>query len=792
MSKKRCKELVSELSNQQLDRIVKEAEEFSSFASKKQGDPKLLLKDFIQTRKESAIAERAQSLLTAEKVQLVKTRTEQKVFKDDAEGLSSILETTTREGAEGGATIWNTRSNIEDTVYSRFTQLKLASGDLFKAFAKGDKDLDIRVARVIIEKAEDENEAINEIAKALRSAYDEMYNLKLESGYDVGKLSDYIGRQYHNTERMLDLGEEAWKDLARDSFDFDNMQVDNIEAFLTDMWNSRTTERMGSPMPDLYRFEKSRKVIFNGAESLVNYNEVLGNPGLFENLIRTVDNDAGVLAASRVLGPKFDRAWKSLLDSKDITQKQRRTLQREYDYALRGKSLHGQSLTAKVGGNLRAFIGAGKLGQALISTITDYSFGAGIRSSLTGDNILSSGMKMFNSSLKNVSEKNRLEFVKLVNVMARENIGATYNARFLDETQFTGLAKKGVKFAMDMTGLNLQSTMVRTGNASEFAFIMSKQLEGEDFGKLYKGSKEFYRRHGIDEQEWNVLKQTLSEVEPGVKVPEIDRIFDEDITSDLFKGKSKKQIDKIKRDISFKFQTTLRNAAEFASPTPKLSTLALPDIVDPDTFIGQAWRFMLQFKSFPLESIRTMKFIGKHGTGDKHFNSGLVASTAISSSMLGYLAIASKDMINGRDPRNPFDPQTMLESFVQGGSGGLFVDFLARDYTKSYNSIIKDLAGPVPTTFAEPIAKFMSGAGKDSFNFLSSGRPDFDGTLEGFIDILDKASPNTPILKPLLFKKVIDQMYLMVNPQKHKKRMRRRERRRREDLRSGRRIPVFN
>jgi len=62
---------------------------------------------------------------------------------------------------------------------------------------------------------------------------------------------------------------------------------------------------------------------------------------------------------------------------------------------------------------------------------------------------------------------------------------------------------------------------------------------------------------------------------------------------------------------------------------------------------------------------------------------------------LGYAAMAGKDLLKGREPRDPTDPKTIVAALAQGGGLGIYGDFLFGEYSRMGRTFTSSLAGPV-------------------------------------------------------------------------------------------------
>lgn len=156
--------------------------------------------------------------------------------------------------------------------------------------------------------------------------------------------------------------------------------------------------------------------------------------------------------------------------------------------------------------------------------------------------------------------------------------------------------------------------------------------------------------------------------------------------------------------------TFITDHVELGVPTPGLrQRLTMLGDTDPNTANGQFWRFVAQFKSFPITMLTTASRIGLSdpsksaatlGAALNPFNQqkgdlwGLTQFMA-GATVLGYMASATRDLLTGKEPRDPFDPATVAEAFVRGGSAGIYGDFLLGGYHKFSGGVLAALAGPV-------------------------------------------------------------------------------------------------
>lgn len=139
------------------------------------------------------------------------------------------------------------------------------------------------------------------------------------------------------------------------------------------------------------------------------------------------------------------------------------------------------------------------------------------------------------------------------------------------------------------------------------------------------------------------------------------------------------------------------------------------------TLKGEAFRFMMQFKAFPITfhtKVLSRELGGYgprqallQGKGEALGFTALIAGTTI----LGMGAMQMKEILKGRSPRDPFGENwrsTWTAAFLQGGGAGIFGDFLFGEYNRFGRSLTDTLAGPTIGTvgdLAELFARFRAG-----------------------------------------------------------------------------------
>lgn len=143
----------------------------------------------------------------------------------------------------------------------------------------------------------------------------------------------------------------------------------------------------------------------------------------------------------------------------------------------------------------------------------------------------------------------------------------------------------------------------------------------------------------------------------------------------------------------------------------------------PGTIAGEAIRFIMQFKGFPIAF--TQRVLGRAiyaqrrdaSMWEKGAHMGAIVSGL---GFAGYMAMAMKDALKGHwPPRDPTDWKTMIAAFQQGGALGIYGDYLFGQSSRFGNTALETAAGPT------------IGTASDIVNTLLKTRDYAAGKLEG-------------------------------------------------------------
>lgn len=782
----RCRlELAGKFKNfsaKQLEEIAEDVEKIIGEANLRGENVSEIIKQMSKEFRRKVQMQEAQRLLAIEKFNKAKEFINQEGFKGNkAKALGALLSTDHSAKYTGDNNLWRLKDSIKNEYLGALTEATNAPG-VWKRFASGEMDADIK--RYLIDGATDMDEATMNVAKAIKKANNRTFFRKRAAGVDVNYLSDFVTKQRHNPEKMIEIGKNKWKAEIAPLLDRERMKITSDAHFddvLEEMYGSIVEKHKNrwTPMRASSDFEEiatnrvsnsmgaSRSIHFKDGLSAHRYDELMETRRLSERLFQDAEAESGKIAAMELLGPNYRQVWNELKREfvEDLSANDIRKLDRHFDFAIRGQAIPGDSLLAKTGDTLRKISNITKLSTALPTTLTDFGFGAGIISGITGKNYLGAMGDLMSDFMKSVSPTNRKAVAQRLNIFLDDVNMMNISSRYGDHATLAGRVTSGFdRFhngVMRLTGLPAQAAAMRVAIAKHLSVDLFEDI-GKRFDDLYPGKKELLTKFGFTADDWGKIKNGFDEFSDGSKGITPEAIFD--LPDEIF-GKNKAKANAEKSRIASALSSYLTEGAEKGSPTPGLKQQAWKGAVDPNTVAGQAVRFMGQFKSFALSQFDTMSAIKNVGTQSKYGNVSNVAATIVAATGMGYLALAAKDILNGREIRDPNDPKTWVDAFVQSGAGLIYTDFLAAEYQKSYRSLAADLAGPAISGTGNDVAEVFA-------TLMRTDLSDDDSRRKTAKKILDKMERNTPSIfmgKQILWNHVYDGLHKALNTGKKRK-----------------------
>jgi hypothetical protein len=610
---------------------------------------------------------------------------------------------------------------------------------------------------------------VKQIAKILKDTQDYMKIRLNKAGADIGDLADYIAGTSHDQYKIQNaayyvqqrtLGQrlnpldkpardksnyEAWRDFILPKLDENRTfkDVESKEDFLRKTYDSFVTgihlksvegdEKLFAfkgPANLAKKISQKRVLHFKDADSWHDYNDIFGTgkDGLAEALLRGFDKGARDIALLETLGTNPKAMLAKLLE--DSKAKYRTTFNTS---KLSSTERRINNFYANVSGEVmiaenpnfarnssifRAVQSMAKLGGALLSSFSDIPVAAA-EISFQGDNHFTAQAKVFNERLKGRGDK----FRRKVGYLQGQGLDAFRGAvvtKFTANDSLPGHMNALMTTFFKYNGLTWWTDVGKIGIGAIMSGRLA-QLRGVSFDKLNSITKQIFNYYGIEQTHWDALRAADPYVDKGRKHLTADLIdtLDDNILANILiengKPSSVKDIAAFKADARSRFNVYFQDRIDHAILEPGArENSILNQGLKRGTIEGEAVRFIMQFKSFPITFLSKVwgRELYAKGKADKLAMLAIVTATTI----MGYASMTAKDLVKGKNPRDPFAPKTWLSAMLQGGGLGIMGDFVFGEYNRYGRSLFDTAAGPTFGALADVAETFAKARTGEDFS----------------------------------------------------------------------------
>ncbi len=688
----------------------------------------------------------------------------------EAEGLRAILTGSIEARRGARASVARDQSVLAGQYFGQVTT-ELERAGLMPTFKTGALDRQIAEGLwQLSEKAprlDDLPKDAVAIARIIHKAQEVARIDANNAGAWIGKLSGWITRQSHDPWKLSKLGQRAWVEAVLPRLDWGKMEaqhgaITDRATWLAETWTNlaggvhlkspgaETDSGFRGPGNLAKRMSQERVLHFNSADDWSSYNEQFGMGNLREAVMRGLRQSAGNTALMRVLGPNPEVTYKRLVDAlrrdvrassdiKAMTNFETATaeagwLSRRMDEVSGKANIAVNALWARRSANIRAVQSMAKLGGAVLSSMNDVATYAS-ELSYQGRGFLSGISEALGAITRGRATGERREILSSLGVFFDSLTAEITRTGSLDESM-GGMTSRALQTFFKWNGLNWWTETLR-GSA---ALSMSHNLAlnaGKRFGDLMPELQRALTLFDITAKDWDLMRST------GMRFDESGVPFM--VADDL----APKQADKLRRYIVDRAQTAVLEPDTDARAMLRQGTR-------PGTINGELLRFIAQFKGYGVGFARQVLGREIYGrAGGTGFDGPIygVSRLIVASTVFGYAAMTTKDMLKGKSPRDPHDPKTYLKAFTQGGGAGIYGDFIFGEFNRMGQSPTESLAGPTVGTAADMVKLWSKGV-----------RGDAD-----FGDGLRLLQQNTPFLnlfyaRPLLDYLILYDMQEMIAP----------------------------
>lgn len=563
------------------------------------------------------------------------------------------------------------------------------------------------------------NLAAREIADAWGQTSEMLRQRFNRAGGHIGKLEGWGLPQTHSSAKVRRAPYDEWRDFTVQRLDRERMIDEETgepmspqrlesalqsvyESIRTEGWSKRTPGAPGGKMKANQRAEH-RFLAFRNSDAWLEYQERFGAGSPYDTMMAYMSGMSRDIALMEVLGPNPAHTIRWLQDrlmqdahlaEGDTLNKARgaaRRVQEMYDTITGDAAIPVDERIAAFAQGTRSLLTSAFLGRAAISALTDIGFQRATRkfNGLPVTTAMKGYLKLFRPYMS----KDQRTAIRLGLIADEASKMASAMSRYTGETYGPELMSRVADGVLRISGLSPWTQAGRWAFGMEFLGALA-DMSDRPFSKLPPALQETLTRYGIGSGEWSVIRNSPLYEERGATFLRPAEIADEALGDRVLE--------------------MVLTETDYAVPTPTLRARSYMNVGTPGTLMGEIVRSALLFKSFGISLLMTH---GRRMIEDQGYNRlRYTASLAITTTLLGALAIQLKDISKGKDPRPMGDARFWGAALLQGGGFGIFGDFLASTENRFGGGVAESVAGPV-AGFVGDVAGLGWEATKDEPNY---------------------------------------------------------------------------
>jgi hypothetical protein len=615
-------------------------------------------------------------------------------------------------------------------------------------------------------------------------------------GGAIGKLLGWAGVQVHDDVKMIAAGKEAWVGTVVAHLDVERtfpegLSPSEVVNVLGDIYDTIITGFPNAPTPGMVgkrvgpagiakALMHSRVLHFKDADAQLAYREAFGYGNVVSGMYAHLRNAARVAANMEMLGPNPEVMFTSLAETlkgrvkADTTisdrAKQRRinaltvqagVLRQGLDIATGAYARPVNVSMSQIAADLRAWQSMSKLGGALISSLSD-TITTAAAAQFRGANFFSS----FTRHLAGIAEGRGQGELREISFLLGEGFDGLIGniispvASALDGPvgHMSRLQEKFFKW----NGLTWWTDANRASAGRMIAAEMGMRT-AKAFADLPPAYRHVLELNDIGPLKWDAIRRAKLRNVNGADYVTPDRIRElpDDAIIPLL-GTRKVTPESIAAErrrleldvLRFFADETNYSVIKTDARTARYMTQGLR----PGTMTGEAMRFIMQFKGFPIAF--TERVVGRALFGHREGAAGEkfahMGSLIAGLTLAGYASMTMKDMLKGYwPPRDPGDVRTWIAAAQQGGAWGIYGDFLFSQTNRFGGGLAETAIGPTFGSFFDAV-----NIGLDARDYAIAAATDEEGRFAGG-KALSWAVGNTPYANLFYVKPVID--YVVLN-----------------------------
>ena len=363
-------------------------------------------------------------------------------------------------------------------------------------------------------------------------------------------------------------------------------------------------------------------------------------------------------------------------------------LNNEFDF-LEGKANQPvHRLAAKIFAGTRAVVAMGRLG---LVSLTHLSAAATKASELRWQGV--NAFERYGNFISSLHPGRSAIAEELL--AGYEGMSRDLMSRFNADDSFPGVVNKLSNLSFKWNGLTWLLNHQRQGGEELMAHHLGRQMD-RPYDEILPESQRLLRLYGIEAREWEMLRNapdhitapdlvggTRTYLTPAaaLRIPEdrlVSHLFD---TGQIDKRiippgpAEQRKVDAFREDLAMRLYAMFNDRSQRMVITPDIATRALLlQNTQPGTAWGEIARSVAQFKTWPTAMLQTTLDRDFKGQPRTAAIAGTVQAAAVAT-VLGYMIMSLKDLLKGKNPRDPSSPKTWAAALMQAAAPGSWATF---------------------------------------------------------------------------------------------------------------------
>ena len=576
-----------------------------------------------------------------------------------------------------------------------------------------------------------------QMAEIINKYQNDARNTQNRFGAWIRDLKGYIVRQTHDPFRVRNASFNEWRDFVLPRIDIDktfiSRGVTDIEAGLREMYSNFASGQHMKFDPDedtmaafrgqglslARKASQSRTLYFRDGDAWYDYNDKFGSARFADAVLGGLERSARSAGLMKIFGTNPEAAIGRMLDEMENNlrgdpeariklHEGRKAIMDLMSHVDGTANIPANQMAARISAGVRTWQSMSKLGGAVISSITDIPVYAA-EQRFQGRTMFSGMADAINGLLQGRGSQEQQEIMNSLGVFF-DSMRNGVLRRFDGEQNMGGTMTKLQNQFFKWNGLTWWTETLRKSAALSLSANLAFHRNTR-FIDLRPDLQNLFSLYNIDEGKWDLIRMASTKEADGrtYMTPEGIASLPREALENYIVGVGRQVNDasvaNLIQDIQGAMRSMFIDRGEHAVIEPDARTRAfLLRGTNPGTVWGEIARFFAQFKSFPVAILQ--RTIGREIYGRGYDNLGDylkngkgdmlgMANMILWMSLFGYGAMAIKDLIKGRSPRDPLSPSTWAASMLQGGAFGIYGDFLFGEMKNRHGGgFLATVAGP--------------------------------------------------------------------------------------------------